>query len=475
MVLEQKLTLKMSQKLIMTPSLQQAIKLLQMSKLELQEEISQELVENPVLEETIDEGVSLETAKKYEVDGAAPPKERESDETDYEAFFRNLEDSWVPEYQREEKEDTPTFENVLTKPSTLADHLLWQLHMTSLSQEQKEIGEVIIGNLDEDGYLKATREEIRDSGNFQMEDIEKTLMLIQEFDPVGVAARDLTECLKIQLRIFGIEDRAVYEIVERHLDKLQKKHYRELASILGCTMKKLESYIEIIKGLEPKPGRKYSTEKSHYVIPDVYVFKVEDEWVIQLNDEGLPKLRISPMYRRMAERGSYEDQNEAKEFVRNKLRSAFRLIKSLEERQRTIYKVARSIVNFQRNFLDHGIERLKPMVLRDVAEDIGVHESTVCRVVNNKYMHTPRGLFEMKFFFHSGLASSEGEDVSSLAVKNSIKQLIDQEDPKKPLSDSNIAKILSTRGLKIARRTVAKYRENLRIPSSNIRRQVFPN
>lgn len=477
MVLEQKLTLKMSQKLIMTPSLQQAIKLLQLSKLELQEEITQELTENPVLEESVGEDLPRGDVEQYNSITSTTSNDGKLDDTDYEAFFRNLDASYSPRSwagEREERDDLPSFENIITKPLTLGEHLLWQLKMTLMPDKQREIGEIIIGNLNQDGYLRASLEEIRDLGNFEMEDIEETLKLIQEFDPVGVAARDLRECLKIQIRMLGIKDKALDEIIEHHLDKLQSKHYKELASQIGCSMKKLQHYLEIIKGLEPKPGRKYSSERSHYIIPDVYVFKMENEYIIQLNEEGLPKLRISPTYIRMTEKGGGAESGEAREFVRNKLRSAFRLIKSLEERQRTIYKVARSIVNFQNDFLDQGIEKLRPMILRDVAEDIGMHESTVCRVVNNKYMHTPRGLFEMRFFFHSGLPSSVGEDVSSLSVMKSIQDLIDGEDSKKPLSDAAIAKILSERGLTIARRTVAKYREKMKIPSSNRRRQVFP-
>jgi len=477
MVLEQKLTLKMSQRLIMTPSLQQAIKLLQLSKLELQEEISQELTENPVLEEAAADALPREDVERMQSDSSSYESDKGVDDTDVEAFFRSLNNSYSPSFwreEREDREDLPSFENIITKPQTLNERLLWQLSMTLMTEKQKEVGEVIIGNLDEDGYLKASLEEIRDLGNYEMDDIEETLKLIQEFDPVGVAARDLKECLSIQLRVLGIKDKALYDILEYHLDKLQSKHYKDLCSSIGCTMKKLQNYIDIIKGLEPKPGRKYSSERSHYIIPDVYVFKMEDDYVIQLNEEGLPKLRISPTYIRMAEKGGGADNSEAKEFVRNKLKSAFRLIKSLEERQRTIFKVARSIVNHQKDFLDHGIERLKPMVLRDVAEDIGMHESTVCRVVNNKYMHTTRGLFEMRFFFHSGLPSSLGEDVSSLSVQKNIRDLIEGEDSMKPLSDSAIARILASKGLKIARRTVAKYREKMKIPSSNNRRQVFP-
>lgn len=474
MILEQKLTIKLTQKLIMTPSLQQAIKLLQMSRLEVQEEVTQELVENPVLEEaTVEEGSPSEKSSKDETDVDETSTDNQKDDMDYEAFFEHFDEPYRPRHHWEEKEDTLAFENLLAKPQTLSDHLLWQLNFSTSSQLQQDIGEAIIGNLNEEGYLKATLEEIRDLGNFPMKEIESTLRMIQEFDPVGVAAKDLKECLTIQLKVLGISDRVIFEIVEHHLQKLQSKRYKELASELGCSMKRLQQYVDIIKGLDPKPGRKYSTEKSQYVTPDVYVFKVDNDYVFQLNDEGLPKLRISALYRKMLKKSADGESKDAKEFIKEKLQSAFRLIKSLNERQKTILKAAKSIVSFQRDFFDYGIERLKPMVLRDVADDIGVHESTVSRVVNNKYMHTSRGLFEMRFFFHSGLTSLFGEDISSLSVKERIKKLIQNENSKKPLSDASIAKIFSDEGLKIARRTVAKYREDLKIPSSSIRRQKF--
>jgi RNA polymerase sigma-54 factor len=289
---------------------------------------------------------------------------------------------------------------------------------------------------------------------------------------VGVAARDLIECLTIQLRHLGEEGSAAETIVRHHMDKLQNRRYKELAEALGLPMDDLQAEIEIIKGLDPRPGQKYNVENSRYVVPDVYVVKIDDEYQILLNEEGLPRLRISPVYRKMVERGGGDAAPaDAKEYVRNKLRSAFRLIKSLEERQRTIYKVAVSIVKHQRDFLDYGIERMRPLVLKDVADDIGMHESTVSRVVNNKYMHTHRGLYELRFFFHSGIASVHGGDnVSSLTVKERIRKIVSAEDGKRPLSDAAIVKVLLGEGLQIARRTVAKYREELKIPSSGSRK-----
>ncbi len=478
MALEQKLSVRMSQRLIMTPSLQQAIKLLQMSKLDLVEEIQQELTDNPVLEEVTEEGAApaerAESEESATEEGAAE-EEKAADpleDFDYEAYFQDVDVGYVPRPPVETGEELPSFENTLVKPASLADHLTWQLDLNTSSPLRKEIGRAIIGNLNEDGYLLATVEEIQQMGGYPPEEVEATLALVQSFDPPGVAARDLVECLCIQLRHLGEEGTPAETIVRHHMDKLQARRYRELAQELSLELDDLEAEIEIIRGLDPKPGRKYNTERSVYVVPDVIVVKIGEDYQVLLNEEGLPRLRISPVYRRMMERGRRDTDPDARAYVRGKLRSAFRLIKSLEERQRTIYKVARSIVKFQRDFLDHGIERLRPLVLRDVAEDIGMHESTVSRVVNQKYMHTHRGVFEMRFFFHSGIASTYGgEAVSSLTVKERIRKIVAAEDPRRPLSDAAIVKRLQEDGLQIARRTVAKYREELRIPSSGQRRR----
>jgi RNA polymerase sigma-54 factor len=338
---------------------------------------------------------------------------------------------------------------------------------------EQEIGRAIIGNIDEDGYLKASLEEIQSMGNFPAEKVTQVLAKIQEFDPTGVGARNLQECLLIQVRAFDMEGTPQEAIVLNHMDLLQARKFKEIAQFLKCSLEEVHRHVEIIRGFDPRPGTKYSTERSSYVVPDVYVYKVDKGYTIVLNEEGLPRLRVSSFYRRMVDKGNTQVTREARDYVREKLSSALRLIKSLEERQRTIYKMARSIVSFQRKFLDYGFEHLRPLILKDVAEDIQMHESTVSRVVNNKYMHTPRGLFEMKFFFHSGIASLQGEDVSSLAVKERIKKLVAEENPVRPFSDSALAKLLGDEGLQIARRTVAKYREELRIPSSNDRRQGF--
>ena len=488
MHLEQRLSVKLSQRLIMTPSLQQAIKLLQMSKLELVEEVAQELVENPALEE----GQSEETAPEPEPasENSAPaeklstaevevnPDKAPYEEIDYQSFFEDLEGGYVPRAPIEYREELPSYENILTRPQTLSDYLIWQLDMSKVSALTVEIGRAIIGNLDEDGFLRATIDELRQMGDYPENEVRKALEAVRQLDPVGVASSTLQECLLRQLDHLDLEDTPSWRLVNEYWEKLQAKKYKELTEALGCSMAELGEHLEIIRHLDPKPGQRYNTESSRYVIPDVYVVKLDNEYQILLNEEGLPRLHVSSFYRRMAGGAAGAGENgqvgtQERNWAKEKVRSAFRLIKSIEERQRTIYKVADSIVRHQKEFLDHGVERLRPLILKDVAEDIQMHESTVSRVVNNKYMHTTRGLFEMKYFFHSGLASEQGDDVSSRSVKEQIRKIVGEEDSKRPLSDSEIAKILKDQGLQIARRTVAKYREELRIPSSSSRRQIF--
>jgi RNA polymerase sigma-54 factor len=310
-------------------------------------------------------------------------------------------------------------------------------------------------------------------GPWPPEDVERALALVQRFDPVGVAARDLQECLLLQLRHEGHGGTPAERIVTEHMRLLQNHQAPELARKLGIPMDELKQHIELIRHLDPKPGSRHNPSQSQYVIPDVYIIKVEDQYVAALNEEGLPQLRISPVYRRLLDKAAPENTDETRSYVKDKFRSALWLIKSVEQRQKTIHKVATSIINFQRDFLDHGIEYLRPLVLRDVANDIGMHESTVSRVVTNKYMHTPQGVFEMKYFFHSGITSSYGEAVSSVTVKQRICKIIEQEDPQKPLSDSKIVNILQREGLDLARRTIAKYREELKIPTSNQRKVLY--
>jgi RNA polymerase sigma-54 factor len=484
MGLEQKLNLRMSQKLIMTPSLQQAIKLLQLSKLELQEVLNEELLENPLLEEQAEE----ETAKAEEEQKAEQEaqteekaeKEREQeeekdafDEIDYDAYFQDYIDYGYNPRMREEYDEFP-IENTLTRPPNLWDHLTWQLNMSDAPDDLKEIGTFLIGNIDEDGYLRVSHEELAEViEGWSVEKIEEATEVLRSFDPPGVGARDLRECLLLQVERLELDDPRVREIIEDHWKLFMNRQFVQLHKALGIELKELEHLIEIIKHLDPKPGRKYSSERAVYVEPDVHVYKVGDEYVIVLNEDGMPKLRINAKYRRMLHEMNSKEEGETVSYIKEKIRSAVWLIKSLDQRQRTIYKVAESIVKHQRAFLEKGVDHLRPLVLRDVADDIQMHESTVSRVVSNKYIHTPRGVFLMKYFFHSGIDSDYGEDISSIAVKKKIKSYIEQEDPKKPLSDSKIMKILNDEGINIARRTVAKYRDELNIPSSTDRKQIF--
>ena len=467
----------------MTPSLQQAIKLLQLSKLELQEVLNQELLENPLLEETAEEAKSEETpAEEAEAKSETdePPKvetqdkDKDSfDEIDYDAYFQDyIEYGYNPRGMSEEHEEFP-IENTLTRPPNLADHLTWQLSMSDASPRTKEIAQFIIGNIDEDGYLRASNDEIVASGNFEPDAVQKAVDAVQSLDPIGVGARDLRECLLLQLRFLEIDEPLVEVVIRDHWDEFMQRKFVPLAKSLSVDMKTLEGIVDIIKHLDPKPGRKYSNERAIYVEPDVYVHKVGDEYIIVLNEDGMPKLRINSGYRSMLNSMDNKQDGETVNYIKDKIRSAVWLIKSLDQRQRTIYKVAESIVKHQREFLERGIDFLRPLVLRDVADDIQMHESTVSRVVSNKYMHTPRGLFLMKYFFHSGIDSDTGEDISSLTVKKKIQSYIENEDPRKPLSDSKIMKILNDEGINIARRTVAKYRDELNIPSSTDRKQIF--
>jgi RNA polymerase sigma-54 factor len=476
MGIQQKLHTKLVQKLILTPSLQQAIKLLPMSTLELSDLLNQEMVENPMLEE-----VPTEELQPADAPVAAEKAEAEQqanktdtwDDQDYEYFFGDyLDDGYRPRAPQEVKE-LPPIENTLSTASSLTDHLMWQLSMQTDDSALREIGAAIIGNLDDDGYLVASFEELAGMGPWPVAEVERALKLVQAFDPTGVAARDLQECLLLQLRHVGLENTPTEKIVMDHLRLLQNHQVPEIARKLGMTIDDLKEHIEIIRNLDPKPGSRFNPTQSQYVIPDVSVMKGEDEYVVVLNEDGLPQMRISPVYRRLLDKSAADNTDETRAYVKDKFRSALWLIKSVEQRQKTIFKVAKSIINFQRDFLDHGIEHLRPLVLRDVANDIGMHESTVSRVVTNKYMHTPQGVFEMKYFFHSGISSSYGESVSSVTIKQRIRKIIENEDPRKPLSDSKIVSILQREGLVLARRTIAKYREELKISTSNQRKVLY--
>ena len=475
MAISQKLHTKLVQKLILTPSLQQAIKLLPMSTLELRDLLTQEMVENPMLEEVPTEDTQAAEQQTTEEKPEAKPEAQKTDswdDADYQYFFGEyLDDGYRPKAPQEVRE-LPPIENTLSTGSSLSDHLLWQLSLQSEESTLREIGEAIIGNLNDDGYLVASLDELAAMGPWPLEQVEHALRLLQGFDPVGVAARDLQECMVLQLRHLGMEGTPAERIVTEHLRALQNHQIPEISRKLGMSIEDLKEHVEIIRHLDPKPGLRFNPTPSQYVTPDVFVEKIDDEYIVFLNEDGLPQMRISPTYRRLLDKDGKHGE-ETRAYVRDKFNAARWLIKSVQQRQNTIYKVARSIVNFQREFLDQGIEHLRPLVLRDVANDIGMHESTVSRVVTNKYMHTPQGVFEMKYFFHSGISSSYGESVSSVTIKQRIKKIIESEDAKKPLSDSKIVSILQREGLVLARRTIAKYREELKIPTSNQRKILY--
>jgi RNA polymerase sigma-54 factor len=483
MALEIKQTAKLVQQLVITPQLQQAIRLLQLTRLELVDLISQEMKENPLLEETEEGRESAEgeapAAGQEEAEAPSEPEVTPEvkgtgegvDEYDWESYLENSNLTPFQKSSSPDGEERPSFENFLTKRTTLTDHLWWQLQLSHFTEEEHEAGTWIIGNLDEDGYLKISLEEICSETNLPMEVVEKVLRRIQQFDPVGVASRDLKECLLIQLEQMNPRDAIAEKIVSEHLSLLKNRNYPAIAKRLGMSLERVNRAASVISRLDPKPGKAFGGEVIQEIIPDVYVYKVEGDYVINLNDDGIPRLKINSLYRNILDGSRLTPEGDRK-YIQDKLRSALWLIRSIHQRQRTIYKVAKSIVKFQREFLDKGIQYLKPLVLRDVAEDIQMHESTISRVTHNKYIHTPQGIYELKFFFNAGITSTQGEAMASESVKNLVREIIAKEDPRKPYSDEKLVQILQGMNIHIARRTVSKYREMMRILSSNERRKI---
>jgi RNA polymerase sigma-54 factor len=475
MALQLKQSLSLAQQLIMTPQLQQAIKLLQLSRLELLDTIHAEMETNPVLEEHSPEEGLGEKPMEYEAEATPPSQEtpladegRES--MDWETYLSDYNTGWAESPY--ESREVPSFESVTSSKTSLYSHLTWQLHLSRISDAHKEIGIFIIGNLDEDGYLTVSAEEISQTTASPLDQVLETLAVIQNFDPVGVAARDTRECLLIQARFQTLGGTVVEKIILEHMDKLENKRYDLIAKALSVPLNEVLAAIEVITSFEPKPGRQYSDEETIYISPDIYVIKVGDEYEIVLNEDGLPKLRINAFYRAIL---SSKDpmQNGTRQYIQEKLKSAAWLIKSIHQRQRTIYKVTSSIVRFQRDFLDKGIAHLKPLVLRDVAEDIQMHESTISRVTTNKYVHTPQGLFELKYFFNSAIQCLDGDAVSSESVKEHLRNIIKSENRARPYSDQEIAEMLKQHNINVARRTVAKYRETLGILPSRKRKKPY--
>ncbi len=480
MALELRQQLKLTQQLVMTPQLQQAIKLLQLSRLELVSAVEQEMAENPLLEEDTgtDEAAADGDAAVAEEPQPAPDDSTSEVTMDETALAEIDWQNYINEYDSlpqvsgpvEVNPDLPSKLDILSRRPDLQSHLNWQLGLSDMDEAEREVGEFIIGNINRDGYLEADIDAIAAGTGCSRETAEKVLALIQDMDPAGVGARNVRECLLLQLEKLDLGDTLAARIVRDHLKLLENRNYKALIRACSGRREEVLAAVETITSLDPFPGRQYSEEDVQYIVPDVYVQKVDGEYVITLNDDGLPRLRLSSYYRRIMEQADSDPA--AREYIRDKLRSATWMIKSIQQRQRTIYRVVESIVRFQREFFDKGVEYLKPMVLRDVAEDIDMHESTISRVTSNKYVHTPQGTYELKFFFNSAISRADGGEAhASAAIKNRIKAIIAAEDPAKPLSDQAIADIFKAENIKLARRTVAKYREQMGILPSKLRRK----
>ncbi|MGK7345721.1 MAG: RNA polymerase factor sigma-54 [Candidatus Nitrospinota bacterium M3_3B_026] len=488
MAMEMKLQMRMAQRLVMTPMLQQAIKLLPMARLELVQAIRQEMEVNPLLEEIMEN--DLEQTEEEAI-GETDPEEplENSGDTVYEeqSALENKEDGqgqeeidWDAYLQSDLYEggtgegyiERPSLENTLRHKEGLEEHLLWQLNCSALTEEERRLGSIIIGDINNEGYLDTSLEALAVETGAPVDDIDDALALVQSFDPPGVAARDLKECLLLQLGNAGMKGCLAETLIKDHLSSLEEKNFAKLARSLGVSVDEVVDAVRVIRELDPKPGLEFNPEETHYITPDLFVVKVDDEYQVYLNDEGIPKLRINPYYQSIL-KNKKETQKPTREYLENKFRSALWMIKSIEQRRQTMLKVGRSLCKFQREFLDKGMNYLKPLILKDVAEDIGMHESTISRVTTNKYIHTPQGLFELKFFFHSSVGSYLGDGMSSVRVKEMIKKICKEEDPAKPYTDDQIVAILRSKNVKIARRTVTKYRKELQIPSTSKRKRLF--
>jgi len=480
MALEIRQNLKLSQTLIMTQKLQQAIKLLQLSRMELLDEIHQALEANPALEETQTEdrepqdgdGEVYTPTAESPVAELQPTEDGESktplDGWDWMDFFRDQEGPRL--FREYEDSERPSFENLNAQKTSLKAHLTWQMCMAGLGEADERIATLIIGNLDPHGYLRASTEEIAQELGVEIDRVEQVLGVIQSFDPTGVAARDLEECLLLQVKAQGIDNPLVVDIITRHLTNLANKNYQAIARDLKVTLEEVYTASEEISQLEPKPGRTFDIEDPAYINPDVFVHKVGEDYIISLNEDGLPKLRVSHFYLE-ALRNPEKLTDSARAYIQKHLDGALWFIRSIHQRQKTLYRVAESIVRFQSDFLDNGLAQLKPLTLRQVAEDVQMHESTISRVTTGKYMHTPQGVLDMKYFFNSGLNLALGDQIASESVKEKIRQIVQSENPENPLSDQEIADILRRDNVIIARRTVAKYRGMLGVLSSSKRKK----
>ncbi len=480
--LEQRLNVKLAQKQILTPGLVQMVTVLALNRLELTEMISQELMENPVLEEEAEAAAAVEEspvkeerlgepADKEIIEVAKSPEGPSADpfeEIDYGSFFDDYLDPGFRTQLPSEIIEKPSFENFLAKPTTLYDHLQWQLSLSVLEPAVVDAAFSIIGNLNEDGYLTATLEEIASSGEHKMEDVVEGLKVVQSFDPAGVGARDLGECLLIQMAHLGEENSVAAQIVRNHIKQLQNQQYQEIARALGRPLSLILAQVKGIKQLDPRPGQRYNKTENRLIEPDVFFVKVDDGYSVALNEDEIPQLRLNPTYRKMIEQGG--SSKEVRDYVKERYSSALQFIKNIEQRKQTILRVCEAIVRRQVEFMDKGIDLLRPMMIKDVAEEVGVHPSTVSRAVANKYAHTPQGVYELRFFFSEAVQGPAGSAMPLITAKRKVKKLIEEEDHSKPLTDEQITKILNDAGIMVTRRTVAKYREDMKIPSTHQRR-----
>ncbi len=476
MALQIRQTLRQTQQLVMTPQLQQAIKLLQYNHLEMVEAVEQEIKENPLLEATAeDEPLNdkdsetrndLESLEKLVEE--SPEPEKGMLDIDWENYLEAYGQDYVP--VNRDSEDRPRAEDLLTYNENLFNYLVKQLQLSRIEGDDRWIAFQIAGNLNDRGFLDFELSELAEAAQTDVEHVERVLKKVQEFDPPGVAARDLRECLLIQAKQQEPKNELVERILEETFEAFQAGKLDVVARKLKVSTEEIQEASRGIAKFDPSPGRVFLDTGNIYVIPDIYIIKVGNDYSVILNDDGIPRLRISSFYQQQLHGG--DAAAGAKDYIQDKMRGAMWLIKSIHQRQRTIYKVAQSILKFQREFFDKGIDYLKPLILRDVADDIEMHESTISRVTSNKYMHTPRGIFELKYFFNTGIG--EGADsVASESVKNHIARIIKNEDTKKPASDKQIVELLARSGIKLARRTVAKYREMMGIPPSSKRKKKF--
>ena len=483
-----RLSLKVTQKQILTPGLVQMVSVLALNKLELRDLITQEMVENPVLEELSEAELGdSEQESPSSVEELAAAEERRLElgerevletnghdpfgEIDFGSFFQDYLD---PGYKSPAAEviEKPSFENFLASPTTLTDHLRWQVSLSAAPEAIAATAESVIGNLNEDGFLTATLEEITQSGGHSLDEVTEALQLVQECDPAGVAARDLRECLLIQLRGLRLEGRLAWQIVHDHLSLLQNKHWKELARLLNRPLPEIDAAVAVIRKLDPRPGQRYNKTAPRLIEPDIFFVKVGDDYQVLFNEDGLPQLRMNSSYRRLLERGA--STKETRDYVRDRYNSAIQLIKNIEQRKQTIARVCDCIISQQKDFLSYGPDHLKPLMIKEVAEEVGVHPSTVSRAVANKYAHTPQGVCELRSFFSEAVSGPSGGATSLPVLKRRVKKLIEEENSTRPLTDERITKVLQSEGILVTRRTVAKYREDMRIPSTH-RRRVKPS